>query len=69
MTELARRCEDAEGRITASCGCKVATTDDLIDVEFDGETCVAGEGFVPCTTYASFCQTCAAALRAGGENG
>jgi len=30
-----------------------------VDVSWEGEDCVAGEGFVPTTFYASYCHKCA----------
>jgi hypothetical protein len=47
--------------ITASCGHAVQSPDDLVPVEYAGETCDAVEGFLPVTVYAVFCPECASA--------
>lgn len=38
-----------------------------VHVEFQDETCVAGEGFVPCTVNAVYCHKCAMDLAAAEE--
>jgi hypothetical protein len=50
------------GRTIASCGHEVASSDDLVDVEYEDEDCIAGEGFVPVTVNAVYCRPCAEAL-------
>ncbi len=47
------------GSITATCGHKVDSVDDLITVIYHGEDCDAIDGFVPCVFYSVYCPTCA----------
>jgi hypothetical protein len=54
-----------EASITASCGHKVQSVDDLVDVEFTEEVIDYDLGrFVEATVYAVYCPDCAACLKA-----
>lgn len=47
---------------TLSCGHQADHNCSGVEVTWDGEECVAGEGFVPTTYYGIFCHLCAEAL-------
>jgi hypothetical protein len=52
-----------KGSITATCGHKVESVDDLISVTFSGEECDAIDGFYPCVHYVEYCPPCAEAAK------
>lgn len=54
------------GSIQASCGCKLADDEYVVDVMFGDETCDAVDGFRRCVVYASYCPACAARADAEG---
>ena len=45
--------------VVASCGCTVASTDDVVAIRYSTEECYALEGFVPAVVSASYCKSCA----------
>jgi hypothetical protein len=49
--------------ITLTCGHSVERLEDMHDVSWEEEQCIAGDGFVPCTVYAVYCPACAEKMK------
>jgi hypothetical protein len=49
--------------IIASCGCRLESSEDLVDVRYGDYTCDAIDGFSRCVAFAVYCRACADELK------
>ena len=57
--ELRAESEHRRGTVYLSCGHEADTGCSGVDVTWEAEECVAGEGFLPVTMFGVFCHKCA----------